>query len=83
MFVNDNFPRATNDRGELVGEEDWTLLGVRVEDGASVGSGAIVLGVVTIGAGALIGAGAVVTRHVAAGEVVGGAPGACSIRGPG
>jgi UDP-2-acetamido-3-amino-2,3-dideoxy-glucuronate N-acetyltransferase len=74
LFVNDKFPKATNERGELAGEEDWTLLKVRVEGGATVGSGAIVLGGVTIGADALVGAGAVVTRDVAPGEVVAGVP---------
>ncbi len=74
LFVNDKFPKATNEQGELAGEEDWTLLTVRVEDGATIGSGAIVLGGVTIGADALVGAGAVVTQDVAPGEVVAGVP---------
>ena len=74
MFVNDKFPQATNPAGELAGEEDWTLLPVRVADGATIGSGAVVLGGVTIGAGALVGAGAVVTRDVAPGGTVAGVP---------
>ena len=74
LFVNDKTPRATTGSGELATEEDWSLLSVRVEDGASIGSGAVVLGGVTIGARALVGAGAVVTRDVAAGEVVAGVP---------
>jgi acetyltransferase-like isoleucine patch superfamily enzyme len=74
MFVNDKFPRATNQAGELAGTEDWTLLPVRVRSGASIGSGAVVLGGVTIGERAVIGAGAVVTRDVAAGDVVAGVP---------
>lgn len=74
LFVNDKFPKATNERGELAGEADWTLLNIRVEDGATIGSGAIVIGGVTIGADALVGAGAVVTRDVAAGGVVAGVP---------
>ena len=45
-----------------------------VESRASIGSGAVVLGGLTIGAGALVGAGAVVTRDVAPGEVVAGVP---------
>jgi UDP-2-acetamido-3-amino-2,3-dideoxy-glucuronate N-acetyltransferase len=73
MFVNDKFPKATNESGELAGE-DWTLLPVRVEDGASIGSGAIVLCGVTIGADALVGARAVVSHDIAPGEVVAGVP---------
>ena len=45
-----------------------------LERGASIGSGAIVLGGVAIGAGALVGAGAVVTKDVAPGETVAGVP---------
>jgi UDP-2-acetamido-3-amino-2,3-dideoxy-glucuronate N-acetyltransferase len=74
MFVNDSHPRATNEAGELQGHDDWELLETRVEDGASVGSGAVVLGGVTVGADALVGAGAVVTRDVAPGAVVAGNP---------
>ena len=74
MFVNDKFPRATNAAGELASTNDWTLLPVRVRSGASIGSGAVVLGGVTIGERAVIGAGAVVTRDVAADEVVAGVP---------
>lgn len=74
MFVNDKTPRATSDSGELQTEEDWELLSTTVERGASIGSGAVVLGGVRIGTGALVGAGAVVTRDVAAGTTVAGVP---------
>jgi UDP-2-acetamido-3-amino-2,3-dideoxy-glucuronate N-acetyltransferase len=74
MFVNDKFPQATNDSGELAGDDDWELLPVVVECGATVGSGAIVMGGVTVGARAMVGAGAVVTRDVAPGAVVAGVP---------
>jgi acetyltransferase-like isoleucine patch superfamily enzyme len=74
MFVNDKFPRATNDRGELARSEDWELLPTVIGDGAAIGSGAVLLGGVTVGERALVGAGAVVTRDVPAGDVVAGVP---------
>jgi UDP-2-acetamido-3-amino-2,3-dideoxy-glucuronate N-acetyltransferase len=74
MFINDKRPRATAEDGELQSEDDWTLLETIVEDGASLGSGAVILGGVRIGAGATVGAGAVVTRDVPAGATVAGTP---------
>ena len=74
MFVNDKRPRATAADGALQTEEDWELLRTVVERRASIGSGAVVLGGLTIGEGALVGAGAVVTRDVAPNEVVAGVP---------
>lgn len=73
-FVNDKTPRATAEDGRLQTERDWTLLPVLVRRGSSIGSGAIVLGGVTIGERAVVGAGAVVTRDVAADAVVVGSP---------
>ncbi len=73
MFINDLDPRATaGDR--LQNDTDWRLKPTRVCRGASIGSGALILGGVTLGAGALIGAGAVVTRDVEPGAVVVGVP---------
>jgi UDP-2-acetamido-3-amino-2,3-dideoxy-glucuronate N-acetyltransferase len=74
MFVNDNFPRATSDSGELQTEAEWTLLPIRVERRAAIGSGAVILGGVVVGAESLVGAGAVVTRDVAPRETVVGNP---------
>ena len=73
IFVNDKFPRATAD-GRLQTEDDWELLPTTVEHGASIGSGAIVLGGIRIGRAATVGAGAVVTRDVEPGQVVAGNP---------
>jgi UDP-2-acetamido-3-amino-2,3-dideoxy-glucuronate N-acetyltransferase len=73
VFVNDKRPAAAAD-GALQTEDDWTMLETVVEDGASLGSGVVVLGGVRIGAGALVGAGAVVTRDVPPGATVAGVP---------
>ena len=74
VFINDNYPRATNAAGELQTEQDWKLLPIRVGRRASIGSGALILGGITIGANAMIGAGAVVTHDVPAGATVMGSP---------
>ena len=74
MFINDVEPRATNGDGSLQTEPDWNVVETRICKGASLGSGAVVMGGVTVGEGALVGAGAVVTRNVAPGEVVAGVP---------
>jgi len=74
LFINDKFPRATTEEGELKTDADWSLQRTVVERGAALGSGVVVLGGIRIGAGALIGAGAVVTRDVPAGQTVSGVP---------
>jgi UDP-2-acetamido-3-amino-2,3-dideoxy-glucuronate N-acetyltransferase len=74
MFINDRFPRAATESGELKGADDWALERTVVERGAAIGSGAVIMCGVRIGAGALVGAGAVVTRDVAPGETVAGVP---------
>jgi UDP-2-acetamido-3-amino-2,3-dideoxy-glucuronate N-acetyltransferase len=74
MFVNDKRPRATAAGGELQTEDDWELLETVVERGASLGSGATILGGVRIGERAIVGAGAVVTKDVPHGATVAGNP---------
>lgn len=74
MFINDKLPRATAESGKLAGAEDWELQTTTVADGASIGSGATILGGIRIGERALVGAGSVVTRDVGAGETVAGNP---------
>ena len=73
MFINDLYPRATED-GRLQTETDWQVVPTRVKRGASIGSGAVILAGVTIGEGALIGAGAVVTRDVPDHQIAKGVP---------
>ena len=80
LFINDKFPRATNAGGDLQTEADWTLLRIVVERGATVGSGAVILGGVRVGERAMVGAGAVVTRDVAPGETVVGVPARAALR---
>lgn len=74
VFVNDKHPRATAAEGRLQDESDWELLPTLVERRASIGSGATILGGVTIGAEATVGAGAVVVDDVAPGATVVGNP---------
>ena len=74
MFINDKRPKATNERGELAGPENWELVRTEVKRGATIGSNATIVGNVTVGENALVGAGAVVTRDVAPGQVVAGSP---------
>ena len=74
VFINDKYPRATDDAGQLQMEADWRLNRIVIENGASIGSGAVILGGVRVGAGAMIGAGALVAKDVAQGTTVAGNP---------
>jgi UDP-2-acetamido-3-amino-2,3-dideoxy-glucuronate N-acetyltransferase len=74
IFVNDNFPRATTETGELQGAADWLLVRTCVKRRASIGSHATILCGTTVGEGALIGAGAVVTKDVPPHAIVVGIP---------
>jgi acetyltransferase-like isoleucine patch superfamily enzyme len=74
MFVNDRYPRATTEGGQLQREADWAVMPVLVRRGASLGSGAVIMGGLTIGREALVGAGAVVTHDVPDYAIVTGVP---------
>ena len=74
IFINDKYPRATNDDGELQTESDWKVVPTLVKKGASIGSGSTILCGVTIGEKAIVGAGSVVTKDVPANSVVMGIP---------
>jgi acetyltransferase-like isoleucine patch superfamily enzyme len=73
-FINDNFPRATTDNGLLQTEDDWECIKTFVEEGASIGSGATILGGVRIGKKSIIGAGSVVVHNVEENTIVAGNP---------
>jgi acetyltransferase-like isoleucine patch superfamily enzyme len=74
MFINDKYPRATTDDGELQTEADWVCVPTLVKKGASIGSNATILCGVTIGEKAIVGAGSVVTHDVPPGAIVAGNP---------
>lgn len=69
IFINDNHPSV-----EKTLNKTWTLKKVLIKKGATIGSGAVILGGVTVGKKALIGAGAVVTKDVPDGTTVVGNP---------
>ena len=73
-FINDKYPKAANPDGNLQTEADWTVVPIKVESGASIGSNVTILCGVTIGAGALVGAGSVVTRDIPPCEIWTGNP---------
>ncbi len=73
-FINDRHPRAVTPDGGRQAEDDWELLRTLVRRGASIGSGAVLLGGVTVGERAVVGAGAVVTKGVPDRVIVVGNP---------
>src|SRR6266550_1104330 len=73
MFINDLYPRATTE-GQLQADADWKVIPTVVKRGASIGSGAVIMGGVSIGKAALVGAGAVVTHSVEDYAIVVGIP---------
>lgn len=73
-FINDRYPRATTPGGELQTDADWNCQSTVVKQGASIGSGATLLGGIVIGEKAIVGAGSVVTTDVPPGATVVGNP---------
>ena len=73
-FINDSYPRATAQGGNLQTESDWQVERTLVKKGASIGSGTTVLSNVVIGENAIVGAGSMVTKDVQANAIVEGNP---------
>jgi len=73
-FINDRYPRATNGGGQIQTEADWKCQSTLIKRGASIGSGATLLGGITVGENAIVGAGSVVTKDVPPDTTVAGNP---------
>lgn len=74
VLTNDLHPRAVNPDGSVKTSADWEARGVTVEDGASIGAHAVVLGGVKLGRWAAVAAGSVVTKSVSPFTLVAGVP---------
>ena len=74
MFINDKYPRATSESGELQTDDDWEVIPIVVKQGASIGSNATLLCGIIVGSGSIIGAGSVVTQDVPENTIVAGNP---------
>jgi UDP-2-acetamido-3-amino-2,3-dideoxy-glucuronate N-acetyltransferase len=74
ILTNDRYPRAITADGDLARGDDWELSPIRIEHGASIGAGAVVVAGCDVGPFATVGAGAVVTRTVPGYALVAGNP---------
>ena len=76
MFINDKYPRAVNEKGQLETEDDWKqrFSTIEVGNNVSIGSNATLMGGITIGDNSVIGAGSVVIKDVPANEIWAGNP---------
>ena len=74
ILTNDKFPRAVNSDGSLKTPTDWQPLGVEINNGASIGAGAICVAPIEIGEWAVIAAGSVVTKSVLPYALMAGTP---------
>jgi UDP-2-acetamido-3-amino-2,3-dideoxy-glucuronate N-acetyltransferase len=73
-FINDLYPHATTEEGNLQGEADWKVQRTVVRARASIGTNATILPNLSIGRGAMIGAAALVVADVPDHAIVAGAP---------
>ena len=73
-FINDKYPHATSQGGQLQTEADWNVVPTVVKRKASIGTSATIMCGVTIGEGAIVGAGSVVTKDIPPNVIVAGVP---------
>ena len=73
-FINDKYPKATNDDGSLQRGDDWQCVPTLIKKGASIGSSVTILCGVIIGKNSIVGAGSVVTKDVPDNVIIAGVP---------
>ena len=73
-FINDRYPKSTNDDGSMKLDEEWTLEKTLIKEGASIGSSVTIMCGVEIGKNTLIGAGSVVTKDIPDNCIAAGIP---------
>lgn len=74
VLTNDSYPRSISPEGALKSAQDWTPVGVTIEEGAAIGARAVCIAPLTIGRWATVAAGAVVTKDVPAFGLMAGVP---------
>ena len=74
ILTNDQYPRAVNSDLSLKSGSDWNAVGVKIDEGASIGAGSVCVAPIVIGRWALVAAGSVVTKNVPDFALVGGVP---------
>lgn len=74
ILTNDEHPRAIKPDGQQKSGAEWSLVGVEVQRGASIGAGAVCVAPLRIGQWAMVAAGAVVVNDVPDFAVVAGVP---------
>jgi UDP-2-acetamido-3-amino-2,3-dideoxy-glucuronate N-acetyltransferase len=74
VLTNDEYPRAVTPDGQLKTGDDWTAVGVTIDEGAAIGARAVCVAPVRIGRWALVAAGAVVVKDVPDFALVVGVP---------
>ncbi len=74
ILTNDRFPRSVTLDGQLAGADDWRVSEIELEEGCSIGAGAVVVAGSRVGRYATVAAGAVVVGSVPEHALVAGVP---------
>ena len=73
-FINDLYPKATNENGAMQTDDDWNCIPTYIRRGASIGSSSTILCGVTVGENSIVGAGSVVTKDIPENSIAAGNP---------